>query len=62
MTTQTQEPMVRFQLYVTKEQQAFLRRIARERGISGGYAMREGLLLYAKKHGTLLDAGPRTNL
>lgn len=53
--------MVRFQLYVTKEQQAFLRQLAQERGISGGYAMRKGLVLYARKHGTLLGAGPTTN-
>ena len=49
--------MVRFQMYVTREQHQFLKRLSQEKGIYGGYAMRKGLALYAKKHGVVLEVG-----
>ena len=52
--------MVRFQLYVTRQQHDFLKKLSEEKGISGGYVMRRGLTLYAKqKQGVTLDVGPQ---
>lgn len=46
--------LVRFQLYITREQHEFLRKHAFETGISGGRAARKGINLYAKRHGVNL--------
>ena len=47
--------MVRFQMYITREQHSFLKTLAKEKGISGGFAVRKGLCLYARKHGVILS-------
>jgi hypothetical protein len=56
MSTDTENSTrhVRFQAYISKEQHAFLRRLAYEKGISGGSAVRKGIILFAKKQGVTL--------
>lgn len=48
--------MVRFQLFLTNEQHAFLRKHAYETGMSGGLTLRKGLRLFAKNKGVDLPA------
>ena len=55
MTTANKK-MIRFDLYITREQHDFLKRLAKKTGISGGYAIRKGLSLYARKQGINLPA------
>lgn len=60
MTTQANpsDTMIRFQFYVTKQQYEFLKKHAQNSGIPGGHALRAGLVLYARKCGVVLEAGP----
>ena len=43
--------LVRFQCFLTRDQHAYIKRLAAEKGISGGYAVRKGLNMFAKRRG-----------
>jgi hypothetical protein len=54
MPVKNPQDLVRFQSYISAEQHEFLRKLAFEKGISGGRAIRKALVLYAKRHGVQL--------
>ena len=51
------EETVRFQCFLTKAQHAYIKRLSYESGISGGYAIRKGLSMFAKRRGVNLSPG-----
>jgi len=55
MPVRNPQELVRFQLYITKEQHDFLRDHTFKTGISGGRAARKALTMYAKRHGVVLS-------